>query len=92
MIADVRDTFIRNIDHLDWMDDKTKAYAREKVNRLLSGQSIFLTADDPRFITLARHLKIPWPVPYKFMTLLVVLNVKLPLGLLSMKIWHQTSC
>lgn len=45
MIADVRDTFIRNIDHLDWMDDKTKAYAKEKVNRLLSCQSIFRTAD-----------------------------------------------
>lgn len=45
MIADVRDTFIRNIDHLDWMDDKTKAYAKEKVDRLLSCQSIFRTAD-----------------------------------------------
>ena len=59
MIADVRDTFIRNIDHLDWMDDKTKAYAKEKVDRLLSCQSIFRTADDPRFITFARHLKVP---------------------------------
>ena len=77
MIADVRDTFIRNIDHLDWMDDKTKAYAREKVNRLLSGQSIFLTADDPRFITLARHLKIPWPVPYKFYFRFPIINAML---------------
>ena len=58
MIADVRDTFTRNIDHLDWMDDKTKEYATEKVNRLLSCQSFFLTADDPRFITLVRHLKV----------------------------------
>lgn len=34
MIADVRDTFIRNIDHLDWMDDKTKAYAKEKATSM----------------------------------------------------------
>ena len=31
MINDLRDTFIANIDHLDWMDTKTKTYAKEKV-------------------------------------------------------------
>ncbi|RMX43712.1 hypothetical protein pdam_00006340 [Pocillopora damicornis] len=32
MIDDLRETFIANLDKLDWMDNKTRAYAREKVH------------------------------------------------------------
>ena len=32
MIYDLRETFIANLDKLDWMDNKTRAYAREKVH------------------------------------------------------------
>lgn len=31
MISDLRETFIANLDNLDWMDTKTKEYAKEKV-------------------------------------------------------------
>ena len=31
MIYDLRDTFIHNLDQLDWMDSNTKKYAKEKV-------------------------------------------------------------
>ena len=31
LINELRDTFISNIDHQDWMDSKTKKYAKEKV-------------------------------------------------------------
>ena len=31
MISDLRESFIANLDNLDWMDTKTKKYAKEKV-------------------------------------------------------------
>lgn len=31
MIYDLRDTFIHNLDQLEWMDSNTKKYAKEKV-------------------------------------------------------------
>ncbi len=31
MISDLRETFIANLDNLDWMDSRTKKYAKEKV-------------------------------------------------------------
>ncbi|XP_058970514.1 endothelin-converting enzyme homolog isoform X2 [Pocillopora verrucosa] len=34
MIDDLRETFIANLDKLDWMDNKTRAYAREKASAI----------------------------------------------------------
>jgi len=31
MINDLRESFIANLDNLDWMDTRTKKYAKEKV-------------------------------------------------------------
>ena len=31
MISDLRESFIANLDNLDWMDTRTKKYAKEKV-------------------------------------------------------------
>ena len=31
MISDLRKSFIANLDTLDWMDNRTKKYAKEKV-------------------------------------------------------------
>ena len=39
MINDLRDTFISNIDHLEWMDSKTKKYAKEKVHHKITFQN-----------------------------------------------------
>lgn len=31
MISDLRESFVANLDNLDWMDTSTKKYAKEKV-------------------------------------------------------------
>ena len=31
MISDLRESFVANLDNLDWMDARTKKYAKEKV-------------------------------------------------------------
>jgi len=37
MVADLKEAFVRRIDRLDWMSEKTKAMAKEKVRTLVVG-------------------------------------------------------